>query len=127
MDEYTSVIFMNGLSTIAMHNVCEDSLLAAPLIIDLVVLTELLTRIEYRTPDLPEGTWERFHPVLSILSYLLKAPAVPEGTPVVNALMKQHRMITNILSAAAGLALDSDMMLEHKTLLPRPSPVRARL
>ena len=27
LDEYTSVIFMNGLQTIAMHNTCEDSLL----------------------------------------------------------------------------------------------------
>jgi len=126
MDEYTSVIFMNGLSTIVMHNTCEDSLLATPLIIDLVVLTELLTRIEYRTDDMPANQWSHFHPVLSILSYMLKAPAVPEGTPVVNALMKQHRMITNVLSAAAGISLDNDMMLEHKTVLPKPV-LRAKL
>ena len=35
MDEYTSEIFMGGKNTIAMHNTCEDSLLATPLIIDL--------------------------------------------------------------------------------------------
>ena len=35
MDEYISSIFMNGISTIAIHNTCEDSLLASPLIIDL--------------------------------------------------------------------------------------------
>ena len=35
MDEYTSRIFMNGENTIVMHNTCEDSLLAAPLILDL--------------------------------------------------------------------------------------------
>jgi len=48
MDEYVSTIFMNGLNTISMHNTCEDSLLASPLIIDLVILTELFTRIQYK-------------------------------------------------------------------------------
>ncbi len=38
MDEYTSEIFMGGKNTIAMHNTCEDSLLAAPIILDLVSL-----------------------------------------------------------------------------------------
>jgi len=123
MDEYTSHIFMNGLNTIVMHNTCEDSLLASPLIIDLVVLTELMTRIQYKTSD--NDQWSSFHPVLSILSYLLKAPMVPEGTPVVNALMKQHRCITNILSACAGISMDTDMLLEYKTKLPKP--IRAKL
>lgn len=41
MDEYMSEIFLGGLNTIAMHNTCEDSLLAAPLIIDLVVIAEV--------------------------------------------------------------------------------------
>jgi myo-inositol-1-phosphate synthase len=36
MDEYTSEIFMGGTNTIVMHNTCEDSLLAAPIILDLV-------------------------------------------------------------------------------------------
>ena len=30
-----------------MHNTCEDSLLAAPLIYDLAILTELASRIQY--------------------------------------------------------------------------------
>ena len=45
MDEYMSEIFLGGTNTIAMHNTCEDSLLAAPLIIDLVLLTEICERI----------------------------------------------------------------------------------
>jgi len=118
MDEYLSTIFMNGLSTIAIHNTCEDSLLAAPLIIDLVVLTELMTRITYAN-EATNGEFVPFEPVLSILSYLLKAPMVMPGTPVVNALMKQHRAITNILSACAGIAMDTDMLLEYKTKFPK--------
>eukprot|EP00245_Coleochaete_scutata_P017907 TRINITY_DN9032_c0_g1_i2.p1 TRINITY_DN9032_c0_g1~~TRINITY_DN9032_c0_g1_i2.p1 ORF type:complete len:468 (-),score=103.49 TRINITY_DN9032_c0_g1_i2:369-1772(-) len=49
MDEYTSEIFMGGRNTIVMHNTCEDSLLAAPIILDLVLIAELLTRIELKT------------------------------------------------------------------------------
>lgn len=48
MDEYTSEIFMGGRNTIVMHNTCEDSLLAAPLILDLVLLAELCTRITFK-------------------------------------------------------------------------------
>ena len=73
MDEYICSIFMNGalsfcclslsllvlrcphrtgLQTFAIHNTCEDSLLATPLIIDLVVMTELMTRVTYKTDDM---------------------------------------------------------------------------
>ena len=40
---------MGGRQTIVMHNTCEDSLLAAPIILDLVILAELLQRIQART------------------------------------------------------------------------------
>jgi len=39
---------MGGRQTIVMHNTCEDSLLAAPIILDLVILAELLQRIQAR-------------------------------------------------------------------------------
>ncbi|CAG7911598.1 unnamed protein product [Brassica rapa] len=48
MDEYASAIFMGGKNTIVMHNTCEDSLLAAPIILDLVLLAELTTRIQFK-------------------------------------------------------------------------------
>jgi len=113
LDEYTSRIFMGGHSTITVNNVCEDSLLAAPLMLDLVILTELMERITYKTKDM--ANFERFDPILSVLSYLLKAPVVPPGTPVVNALFKQRACITNILRACVGLPPDNDMLLECKT------------
>lgn len=48
MDEYISEIFMGGKNTIVLHNTCEDSLLAAPIILDLVLLAELSTRIQLK-------------------------------------------------------------------------------
>ena len=113
MDEYTSEIFLSGLNTIALHNTCEDSLLATPLIIDLVILTELLTRMEWKLED--EGEFRPFHPVLSVLSYLLKAPVVPPNTPVVNALFKQRLAMENLFRACVGLPADNNLLLEAKT------------
>jgi myo-inositol-1-phosphate synthase len=112
MDEYTSEIFMGGRNTIVLHNTCEDSLLATPLIIDLVILTEICERISFCTSE--NGNFERFHPVLSILSYLLKAPCVPSGTPIVNALFKQRAAIENIFRACVGLPPEHNMALEHR-------------
>jgi len=120
MDEYTSSIFMHGLNTITIHNVCEDSLLAAPLILDLVILSELMSRIQYKSES--DKEFHSFETILSICSWLLKAPMVPKDTPVVNALFKQHRCITNILCACVGLPPDDDMLLEHKTKLPQSHP-----
>uniref|UniRef100_A0A166G3L1 Uncharacterized protein n=1 Tax=Daucus carota subsp. sativus TaxID=79200 RepID=A0A166G3L1_DAUCS len=84
-----------GTNTIVMHNMCEDSLLAAPIILDLVLLAELSTRIQLKVEG--ERKYHSSHPVATILSYLTKAPLVPPGTPVVNALAKQRAMLENIL------------------------------
>ena len=175
MDEYTSEIFMGGRNTIALHNTCEDSLLAAPIILDLAILTELLTRIEARSrqplsascPEsglththqcsrhgpaaillrsaapartvqcqagvLSQSVWRfdeassrvqvkrddqeelhAMHPVAVLLSYLTKAPLVPDGTPVINALARQRAMLENVMRACIGLPPDNNMMLEFK-------------
>ncbi|KAI9232888.1 MAG: hypothetical protein BYD32DRAFT_444580 [Podila humilis] len=112
LDEYVSEIFMGGRNTVSMYNTCEDSLLASPLILDLVILTELMTRIEYKTDAMTE--YAPFNSVLSILSYMLKAPLVPVGTQVVNALAKQRSAMENIFRACVGLPPQNDMLLEAK-------------
>jgi myo-inositol-1-phosphate synthase len=77
LDEYTSEIFMGGLNTISTYNVCEDSLLATPLILDLVILTELAERIHIKRGSISSNaSWEGFDSVLSYLAYLLKASSV---------------------------------------------------
>ncbi|EAW11734.1 inositol-3-phosphate synthase INO1 [Aspergillus clavatus NRRL 1] len=112
LDEYYAEIFMGGHQTISLFNICEDSLLASPLIIDLVVIAEMMTRISWKSAE--EADYKGFHSVLSILSYMLKAPLTPPGTPVVNALAKQRSALTNIFRACVGLQPDSEMTLEHK-------------
>ena len=70
LDEYYAEIFMGGHQTISIFNVCEDSLLASPLIIDLAILAEMMTRIQWKTESQKE--YKNFHSVLSVLSYMLK-------------------------------------------------------
>ncbi|KAL8709559.1 MAG: hypothetical protein Q9220_005651 [cf. Caloplaca sp. 1 TL-2023] len=117
LDEYYAEIFMGGHQIISLFNVCEDSLLASPLIIDLVIIAEMMTRITWKAES-SDGSatkdYKGFHSVLSILSYMLKAPLTPPGTPVVNALAKQRAALTNIFRACVGLQPESDMTLEHK-------------
>jgi myo-inositol-1-phosphate synthase len=87
------------------------------LIIDLCLISEIMTRITWKAVS-SDGTatseYKGFHPVLSILSYMLKAPLTPPGTPVINALAKQRAALTNIFRACVGLQPESDMTLEHK-------------
>ncbi|KAK0393511.1 hypothetical protein QR680_000245 [Steinernema hermaphroditum] len=119
MDEYICSIFMGGQQTLVIHNTCEDSLLAAPLILDLALITELCSRIKYKTSATSD--FEHFSSVLSLLSLLLKAPVVPQGTPVCNAFMKQFSTITKLITACAGIASDSDMQIEFFTKQGKPS------
>ncbi|KAJ4306225.1 Myo-inositol-1-phosphate synthase [Collariella sp. IMI 366227] len=115
LDEYHAEIFLGGHQTISMTNVCEDSLLASPLIIDLVLVAELMTRVQWRLHSGDDkAEFKSFHSVLSVLSYMLKAPLTPPGTPVVNSLAKQRAALANIFRACVGLEPESDMTLEHK-------------
>lgn len=113
MDEYTSEILLGGHNTIVVHNTCEDSLLASPIILDLVLLAEICSRITFKIAD-TKDEFTGFHSVLSILSYLCKAPLVPRGTPIVNALFRQRAAIENILRACLALPPENNMLLEHK-------------
>ena len=112
MDEYHSELMLGGHNTVSIHNVCEDSLLATPLIIDLVVVSEFLSRVSYRRQDEPE--YQSFHSVLSFLSYWLKAPVVRRGADPVNGLNKQRAGLENLMRGLVGLGPHNDMKLEER-------------
>ncbi|KAI9216219.1 hypothetical protein BC828DRAFT_393982 [Blastocladiella britannica] len=112
LDEYVSEIFMGGRNTLSLFNTCEDSLLASPLIIDLVVLGELFTRVKYQTVEMAEP--DSIHSVLSPLSYMLKAPLVPAGTPIINSLPRQRAGLEAFLRALVGLPVNNEANLEWK-------------
>lgn len=123
LDEYVSEIFMGGMNTISSHNTCEDSLLASPLIIDLVVLTELGMRVAMAKREGAVEVPQRFHAVFSFLSYLLKAPAVKPGTPVINSLFKQREALCNFFRALRGLPTENHMLMQHRMSESASAPV----
>jgi myo-inositol-1-phosphate synthase len=112
MDEYHSELMLGGHNTISIHNVCEDSLLATPLIIDLVVVSEFLSRVSYRKKG--EDNYEQLHSVLSFLSYWLKAPLTRPGYDPVNGLNKQRAGLENLIRALVGLAPLNDLKFEER-------------
>ncbi|EJD08238.1 Myo-inositol-1-phosphate synthase [Fomitiporia mediterranea MF3/22] len=110
IDEYYSEILCGGRSTISIFNECEDSLLATPLILDLTILGELFTRVKYR--DVSKSTeFGPLYSVLSLLSFMLKAPLVKPGTDVVNSLSRQRNGLEAFLKACIGLDGSSDLIL----------------
>ena len=106
LDEYESQIFLEGNNTIVSYNVCEDSLLAAPIMIDLCIMAELLTRISIDSK--PIG------PVLSYLSFFFKAPLTNHKEYVINSLSRQKEILTSFLKACAGYTPEDATMLSFQ-------------
>jgi len=86
MDEYCSEIFLGGAHNLVLYNVCEDSLLAAPIILDLILLTEIFERIQYKAENMKD--FKRFDNILNTLGYLCKAPISDHESPTINSLTR---------------------------------------
>jgi myo-inositol-1-phosphate synthase len=106
---------MGGRNVMNIFNECEDSLLATPLIFDLAILAELLTRVTYRDVSNGETEFKPLYSVLSLLSYMLKAPLVKPGTDVVNSLSRQRNGLELFLKACLGLENNGDLLLKTRT------------
>jgi len=103
IDEYISEIFLGHQSIISVYNVCEDALLAAPIMLDLILLTELFERIRWKGPE--QDHFARFPTLNPFLSLFFKAPrySTHRSHPV-NVLYKQRMAIENLVRICVGLA-----------------------
>jgi myo-inositol-1-phosphate synthase len=101
MDEYVSELMLGGEHTMVIYNICQDSLLAAPVMLDLILLSELFTRLTINN--------RKFPAILNMLNYLLKSPV---NTPTFNALSRQRSTVDNLLRAIIGLPPISNMYFE---------------
>lgn len=106
MDEYSSQIFMNGTNTISSYNVCEDSLLATPLMYDMIILGELFSRMEI------DG--KKLGPVLAYLSFFFKAPITNHQEYVVNSFSRQRETLVSLLKVTAGILPDDNTLMSFK-------------
>lgn len=112
MDEYYSELMLGGHNRLSISNVCEDSLLATPLIIDLVVMAEFLTRVSYSAVGANEG--QSLYPILGYLSYWLKAPLTRKGFQTINGLNKQKQGLENFLKILVGIPISNELRFEER-------------
>jgi len=97
---------MGGINTISTYNICEDSLLATPIMLDIVILAELFSRMKI------DG--QKLGPVLSYLSFFFKAPITNHPEYVINSFGRQRDMLVNFLKAAAGYQCDDQTLMSFK-------------
>ena len=71
--------------------------------------------MQYREAGASGGkAFRPLYPVLTLLSYMLKAPLVKPGTDVVNSLGRQRNALEAFLKACVGLEGSSDLLLETR-------------
>lgn len=101
MDEYLSEICMNGKQSIVIHNVCEDSLLAVPIMLDILLFSEYLSR-----PENQNGRVNPGYPLLYELGLFFKAPQTNKSGKIVNAFFRQKMMLENTCRKINGIKFD---------------------
>jgi myo-inositol-1-phosphate synthase len=106
MDEYISKIFLNGWFTLVTHATCEDSLLAVPIMYDLVLLAEFFTRVQVDGGNLG--------PVLSYLNFFFKAPVTNHQNYTFNSFSRQKLTLVNLLKVLGGIVPDDSTLLGIK-------------
>jgi len=102
IDEYFSELFLGGKNILSIYNLCEDSLLAVPIILDIILFSELFSRVSF---TLENGVIKHFNSDLSLLSFFFKAPTDNEKEPVVNSFFKQLYAIKNFIKICNGIPI----------------------
>jgi myo-inositol-1-phosphate synthase len=110
MDEYYSELFLDGRSTISIHNICEDTLLAVPLMLDIILFAEFFSRISFTLKD---KTTVPFGSNLSLLSLFFKAP-VDDNNPIINSFFKQRYAIENFIKASKGFPINDFININNR-------------
>lgn len=110
MDEYYSKLFLDGRSNIVIHNTCEDTLLAVPLMLDIIIFSEFFSRVKFSFNNNEQIS---FSPTLSLLSFFFKAP-VDDGNPIINAFFKQRYGLENFIKACIGLPINDFINLHNR-------------
>ncbi len=111
MDEYYSELFLNGKQTIAIHNTCEDSLLAVPLMLDLVLFSEFFSRLLISKN---KDKFKSLSNTLSVLSFFFKQPFLNSGEPLINSFFNQKYGLENFARILNGMPPLDFLNLRYK-------------
>lgn len=114
IDEYYSKICLDGRHTLSIINTCEDSLLATSVMLDLILFSELLSRIYVSKNG---GEYKHLSNILSFLSFFFKSPIVNVDEPVINCFFNQKYGLENLFRVINGLPPLDFINLNLKTNL----------
>ena len=108
MDEWINQIFMSGEQRLVTYATGEDSLLAVPLMYDMVLLAELLTRVKYT--NIRNTQYKSLPSIMKLLSFCFKAP-LNDKNNTCNVMYKQLNNLCKFVLILNGLDT-SDIVME---------------
>jgi myo-inositol-1-phosphate synthase len=112
IDEYYSELFLKGKNILSIYNLCEDSLLAVPILLDIIMFSELFSRIKF---ELENKEIVRFSTNLSLLSFFFKSPETGENNEYIyNAFFKQRYALDNFIKICAGIPINDFVHLNFR-------------
>lgn len=109
IDEYVGDIFMGGRQTFSIYNVCEDSLLAVPVMLDILLVTDFFIRHGLKQAG------KSFFPNLYPLSLFFKAPLPDESGRVVNIFREQHRILEKCIEESFNTEVNNIFITESSS------------
>ncbi|CRG97894.1 inositol-3-phosphate synthase, putative [Plasmodium gallinaceum] len=138
IDEYISEIFMNGKNTIVLYNICQDSLLASPILIDLILLVELSQRINFKCNEKNENieeinvnikiedyqlshkilkpkysNYKQMDSILFLSSIFCKSPFNSDTYKTRHSFFSQLESLSNFIRIISGLPIDAQIDLPY--------------
>ncbi|CRH00550.1 inositol-3-phosphate synthase, putative [Plasmodium relictum] len=138
IDEYISEIFMNGKNTIVLYNICQDSLLASPILIDLILLVELSQRVYFKCNEEKEVgeeinasikiddyqlshkilkpkyiNYKQMDSVLFLSSIFCKSPFNSDTYKTRHSFFSQLESLSNFIRIISGLPIDAQIDLPY--------------
>jgi myo-inositol-1-phosphate synthase len=112
IDEYYSELFLKGKNILSIYNLCEDSLLAVPILLDIIMFSELFSRIKF---ELENKEIVSFSTNLSLLSFFFKSPeGGKKNEYIYNAFFKQRYALDNFIKICAGIPINDFINLQFR-------------
>ena len=116
IDEYYSELMLDGRNILSIYNLCEDSLLAVPLLLDIAIFSEFFSRVNFITQEdsFNKSSSKGFSSNLSLLSFFFKSPVDDGVQPIINSFFKQRNAISNFIKVCCGLPPDDFLALHTR-------------
>jgi len=113
IDEYFSELFLDGKNTLSIYNVCEDTLLAVPLMLDIIMFAEFLSRVEIT--EIKQFDKKIKYSNLNLLSLFFKSPIIDNETPLINSFFRQRYGLENFIKICSGLPINDFINLHSRS------------